>query len=164
MFYFNLPLLIVITFHYQWLSSFISSPTSQTTCCRIFILFYKLNNSFGKIGKYIWNIFPYLAITTLLWFINKGLSKKNPHFSKFDVQFSLAPLVPKGCPSQDLMYSLVHQVLRRTASWDQQFTSKLHIKFWKMRFFLDNPLLYHGPFLGYVWHLGFYFILNWKIN
>ena len=77
-------------------SSFISSPTSQTTCCRIFILFCKLNNSFGKIGKYIWNteVFSHIffrfiirikysyqtvqninnrfivATTTLLWFIN----------------------------------------------------------------------------------------------
>ena len=58
------------------------------------------------------------------------------------MQFYIEPLVPEGCPSQDLMYSLVHQVLRRTASWDQQFTSKLHIKFWKMRVFLDNPLYY----------------------
>ena len=27
-----------------------------------------------------------------------------PHFSKFDVQFSREPLVPGGCPSQDLEY------------------------------------------------------------
>ena len=39
-----------------------------------------------------------------LYLSNKGLSKKTP-FSKFDVQFSREPLVPGGCPSQDLVYS-----------------------------------------------------------
>ena len=38
-------------------------------------------------------------------------------------------------PSQDLKYSLVLQVLRRSASLDQRFTRKLHIKFWKRSFF-----------------------------
>ena len=39
------------------------------------------------------------------------MSQKNPPFSKFNVHFSREPLVPIGCPSQDLEYSLVLQVL-----------------------------------------------------
>ena len=61
------------------------------------------------------------------------------------MRFSCEPLVPGGCPSQDLVYSWVDQVLRRTTPWDQWFTRKLHIKFWKRRFFLDNPLIHELP-------------------
>ena len=47
----------------------------------------------------------------------KGWPKKS-HVSKFDMQFSREPLVPGGCPSHDLEYSLVLvlQVMRWTAS------------------------------------------------
>ena len=69
----------------------------------------------------------------------KGYSKKPP-FSKFDVLIVREPLVPGGCPSQDLVYSWVHQVLRRTVSWDQWFTRKLYFKFSKRRVFFNNPL------------------------
>ena len=87
----------------------------------------------------------YITILYAIPSILKGYPKKTP-FWKFDMWFSCEPLVPGGCPSQDLVYSWVDQVLRRTTPWDQRFKRKLHIKFWKRRFFLDNPLYTEAMF------------------
>ena len=60
--------------------------------------------------------------------------------SKCSVAFEQELFVLGGCPFHSLMYSWVHQTVKRTASYDNPFMFKEHFRFLEVTFFFSHPL------------------------
>ena len=82
----------------------------------------------GQLNKFIGQIWYY------------RVSQKKGYISNFKVAVSGEPFVPGGCPFQKLMYSWVHQSLKRTSFQDKCFLRKSHLEILKCKLFLGHPV------------------------
>ena len=73
------------------------------------------------------------------WFSHKGCPKKNQTGQKWILDFEQEGLVLGGCPFHSLMYSWVHQTVKRTASWDKSFMFKIKNPFLASLVFFGTP-------------------------